>query len=153
MKQSQENGQKPLFWRQIAEYFGDTFFFGNRASSLKIVYCRLTWCKKSEKSNGGKYEILCCRRTDRRTDGAGYIGPAEGNGGSKKMSVVCVCVCVSVSVYLCECMTLTGCFWLGELLFECFFLKVCQCFSASVLLGVSMSDYGNYSFLYNGDSK
>ena len=27
MKQSQENGQKPLFWRQIAEYFGDTFFF------------------------------------------------------------------------------------------------------------------------------
>ena len=23
-------------------------------------------------------------RTDGRTDGAGYIGPAEGNGGSKK---------------------------------------------------------------------
>ena len=23
-------------------------------------------------------------QTDRRTDGAGYIGPAEGNGGSKK---------------------------------------------------------------------
>ena len=22
-------------------------------------------------------------RTDRQTDGAGYIGPAEGNGGSK----------------------------------------------------------------------
>jgi hypothetical protein len=41
MKQSQENGQKPLFWRQIAEYFGDTFF-GNRASSLKTVYSRLT---------------------------------------------------------------------------------------------------------------
>ena len=24
------------------------------------------------------------RQTDGRTDGAGYIGPAEGNGGSKK---------------------------------------------------------------------
>ena len=23
-------------------------------------------------------------QTDRQTDGAGYIGPAEGNGGSKK---------------------------------------------------------------------
>ena len=27
MKQSGENGQKPLFWRQIALYFGDRFFF------------------------------------------------------------------------------------------------------------------------------
>ena len=25
-------------------------------------------------------------RTDRRTDGAGYIGPAEGNGGSNKQA-------------------------------------------------------------------
>ena len=27
MKQSGENGQKPLFWKQIALYFGDRFFF------------------------------------------------------------------------------------------------------------------------------
>ena len=37
---------------------GTRFFFENRASSLKIVYGRLTWCKKSERSNGGKYENL-----------------------------------------------------------------------------------------------
>ena len=46
---------------------GTRFFFENRASSLKIVYGRLTWCKKSERSNGGKYENLV-GRTDWQTD-------------------------------------------------------------------------------------
>ena len=36
----------------------------------------------------GSQRILRHRQTDRQTDGqtdgAGYIGPAEGNGGSKK---------------------------------------------------------------------
>ena len=62
------------------------FFFENRASSLKIVYSRLTWCKKSEESNGGKYENSV-GRTDGLTDGAGYIGPFPlRRGGSKKKS-------------------------------------------------------------------
>ena len=84
MKHSQENGQKPLFWRQIAEYFGDTFFYKNRASSLFNSDGRLTSCKKSEKSNDGKYENFCHRQTDGQTDGAGFIGPAGRQGGSKK---------------------------------------------------------------------
>ena len=45
-------------------YFGDKkwnnletlFFLENRASSLFYIYQRLTFCKKSEKSNGGKYD-------------------------------------------------------------------------------------------------
>ena len=36
--------------------------------------------KKSEKSNGGKYDIFRRRRTSRNTDGAGYIGPADRQG-------------------------------------------------------------------------
>ena len=67
---------------------GTRFFFENRASSLKIVYSRLTWCKKSERSNGGKYENLVGQtdgRTDGLTDGAGYIGPAAELGGSKNL--------------------------------------------------------------------
>ena len=66
---------------------GTRFFFENRASSLKIVYGRLTWCKKSERSNGGKYENLVGQtdwQTDRQTDGPGYIGPFPlRRGGSK----------------------------------------------------------------------
>ena len=68
MKQSGENDQKPLFWRQKVEYFGDTFFLRNRASSLFYIYQSLTSCKKSEKSNDGKYENFWDRRTDGRTD-------------------------------------------------------------------------------------
>ena len=67
MKQSQENGRKPLFWRQLAEYFGDTFFFKNRASSLFQTRQRLAWCKKSKESNGGKYENFCHGQTDGRS--------------------------------------------------------------------------------------
>ena len=47
---------------------GTRFFFENRASSLKIVYSRLTRCKKSERSNGGKYENSV-GQTDWQTDG------------------------------------------------------------------------------------
>ena len=49
------------------------FFFENRASSLCLVYWRLTWCKKLEKTNDGKYENFCYWLTDRLTDGAGFI--------------------------------------------------------------------------------
>ena len=35
MKQSQENGRKLLFWRQIAEYFVDTFFLSGNIPTLK----------------------------------------------------------------------------------------------------------------------
>ena len=56
-------------------YFGDKklnnldthFFFENRASSLFYIWNRLTCCKKSEKTDGGKYENFCL--TDRQTDG------------------------------------------------------------------------------------
>ena len=53
MKQSREIGQKPLFWREIAEYFYD------RLGSMRT------------------------RVTDRQADAAGYMGPAEGYRGSK----------------------------------------------------------------------
>ena len=80
-------------WQITAKnpYFGDKtlnnldthFFFKNRASSLFYIWNRLTCCKKSEKSNDGKYENFCHRQTDRQTDGAGFIGPAGWLGGSK----------------------------------------------------------------------
>ena len=66
MKQFRDNGQKALFWRQKSKYFGYTFFYKNRASSLFYIYWRLTSCKKSEKSNGGKYENFGYWRTDWR---------------------------------------------------------------------------------------
>ena len=46
------------------------FFFKNRASSLFYIWNRLTCCKKSEKTNGGKYENFCLTdgQTDRLTD-------------------------------------------------------------------------------------
>ena len=79
MNQSRENGKKALIWRQKVEYFGDTFFFlRNRASSLFYIYQSLTSCKKSEKSNGGKYENFWERRTDRWTDGGGFIRTPMG---------------------------------------------------------------------------
>ena len=61
-------------WRKTAKnpYFGDKmlnnldthFFFKNRASSLFYIWNRLTCCKKSEKTNGGKYENFCDGQTD-----------------------------------------------------------------------------------------
>ena len=75
-------------WRKTAKkpYFGhkmlnnlDTFFFSNRASSLFYIWYRLTCCKKSEKTNGGKYDNFCDRQTDgltdRQTDGGKFKGP------------------------------------------------------------------------------
>ena len=59
------------------------FFFKNRASSLFYIWNRLTSCKKAKKSYGGKYENFASR-TDGQTRGAGYVGPAEGKGGSEK---------------------------------------------------------------------
>ena len=40
----------------------------NRASSLFFIYWPPTLCKKSEKTNGGKYENFCHRLTDWQTD-------------------------------------------------------------------------------------
>ena len=81
MTHSRENGQKPIFWK-IAYKKKIRFFGENRASSLFYIYKRLTCCKKSEKSNDGKYENFPLL-TDRLTDGAEYIGPV---GGSKKVT-------------------------------------------------------------------
>ena len=51
---------KNLKFDHLSGIFRKTGFFPeNPASSLKIVYSRLTWCKKSENSNSGKYENLC----------------------------------------------------------------------------------------------
>ena len=63
------------------------FFFKNRASSLFFTPWTLTSCKKSKKTNEGKYENFCCRRTDgrkdRQSDRAGFQGSASWVGGSK----------------------------------------------------------------------
>ena len=45
------------------------------ASIAHLYYNRLTCCKKSEKSNDGKYENF--GMTDGLTDGAEYIGPVS----------------------------------------------------------------------------
>ena len=65
MNQSRENGQKALFWRQKVEYFGHTL---SRIGPCHFSSFSLTSCKKSEKSDSGKYENFCDRLTDRRTD-------------------------------------------------------------------------------------
>ena len=70
MKQSRENGQKALFLRKKAKYFRETFFFHKKwATSLVYIHWKLTSCKRSEKSNDGKYENFCHRHRDRQTDG------------------------------------------------------------------------------------
>ena len=77
---------KNLIFRKIAYKKNFGFFGENRASSLFYIYNRLTCCKKSEKSNDGKYENFGMtdrqtdRQTDGQTDGGGFIGPV---GGSK----------------------------------------------------------------------
>ena len=54
-----------IFWKfAYKKKFG--FFGKNRASSLFYIYNRLTCCKKSEKSNDGKYENFCHRRREER---------------------------------------------------------------------------------------
>ena len=52
---------KNLFWTQISV---KTFFFENRAPSLKILYGWLNLVQKIRKSYGGKYENFCHCRTD-----------------------------------------------------------------------------------------
>ena len=61
------------------------------------------------------------RRTDGQTDGAGYIGPAEGYGGSKNTASIHhiyifaykidSSVCVGVYVYWCVCLCGYVCMW------------------------------------------
>ena len=71
MTHSQENSQKPIFWK-IAYKKKLRVFLENRASSLFYIYNVLTSCEISEKSNDGKYENFLSL-TDRQTDGAGFI--------------------------------------------------------------------------------
>ena len=82
MIQTWENGRKPPIWAilgLICPILGQIIFiFENRASSLFYIYQSLTSCKKSEKSNGGKYENFWDGQTDRRTDGRGFIRTPEG---------------------------------------------------------------------------
>ena len=71
--------------------FGPThFFFKNLKTSLFYTYFRLSWCKKSEKTNGRKYENFCYRRTDwqtdRLTDGARLL---RTRASPKKKNVPC----------------------------------------------------------------
>ena len=48
--------KKPYFGDKNRNILETHFFYKNRASSLFYIHWRLTSCKKSEKSNGGKYE-------------------------------------------------------------------------------------------------
>ena len=57
--------KNPYFWRQKVEYFGHTL---SRIGPCHFSSFSLTSCKKSEKSDSGKYENFCDRLTDRRTD-------------------------------------------------------------------------------------
>ena len=47
--------KKPYFGDKNRNILETHFFYKNRASSLFYIHWRLTSCKKSEKSNGGKY--------------------------------------------------------------------------------------------------
>ena len=67
------------------------FFFQNRASSLFYLRYRLSCCKKSEKTNGGKYENFCYRRTEGRTEGQTELvteDPPTGRAGPKNFHVI-----------------------------------------------------------------
>ena len=81
-RKSPKTSKNLIFWHKRAQknFFG--VFGENRASSLFYTWNRLTCCKKSEKSNDGKYENFCHGQTDGQTDGPGYIGP---EGGSKNL--------------------------------------------------------------------
>ena len=71
MPRSQENGQKPIFWK-IAYKKNLRVFLENRASSLFYIYNGLTSCNVSEKTNDGKYENFLLR-TDGQTDRRSWI--------------------------------------------------------------------------------
>ena len=79
--------KKPYFGDKKSNILETHFFLRNRASSLFYIYQSLTSCKKSEKSNGGKYENFWDGQTDRRTDGGGYIRTPEGVLINKKMNL------------------------------------------------------------------
>ena len=65
-----------IFWK-IAYKKNLRVFGGNRASSLFYTWNRLTCCKKSEKSNDGKYENFWDREREREDgeDGGNFKGP------------------------------------------------------------------------------
>ena len=70
-----KTAKNPYFGHKMLNNLDTHFFFKNRASSLFYIWNRLTCCKKSEKTNGGKYENFCDGRTDRLTDGGYFKGP------------------------------------------------------------------------------
>ena len=71
MKQSQGNGQKPLFLRQEPDYFGDTFFI----SKIGLPHFRPPY--------GGKYENFALK-TVRQIQGRSWLHRTrEGYGGYK----------------------------------------------------------------------
>ena len=88
MTQTQKNGQKPSIWAIMGPFgpiLGRDFFFENRAMLLFLVYSMLSYAKNQKNLMMGSMRTgVADRWTDRRTDdGAGYIGPAERQGGSK----------------------------------------------------------------------
>ena len=72
---SRENRKNLIFGHKRAQNFFFGFFGENRASSLFYTYNRLTCCKKSEKSNDGKYENFCHRGERGERDGSNFKGP------------------------------------------------------------------------------
>ena len=57
MTQTRENDQNPQFGPFWVHFGPEKFLFENRASSLLYLLMANLMQKKSEKSNGGKYEI------------------------------------------------------------------------------------------------
>ena len=107
--------KKPYFGDKNRNILETHFFYKNRASSLFYIYWRLTSCKKSEKSNGGKYENFCYWLTDRQTDWRCWfhkdsrrvlISPIRPFKYECQCMWVCVCVYVwgstSTSITLCH---------------------------------------------------
>ena len=66
MRHCRENGQRPaktsFFHINCLQKKSEIFV----PKSGFVTWNRLTCCKKSEKTIGGKYENSCCRQTDRR---------------------------------------------------------------------------------------
>ena len=71
----QKTVKNPYFGHKMLNNLDTHFFFQNRASSLFYIYNRLTCCKKSEKTNGGKDDNFFDGLTDWLTDEGKSIGP------------------------------------------------------------------------------
>ena len=56
---------KHIYWPILHNFGPEKFFFENQVRHFIRFRFLLTWCKKSENSNGEKYENFCYWRTDR----------------------------------------------------------------------------------------